>query len=368
MAEPDDPRWNELAEHIAHRLKVGPGSRVSIFTNDTSVIPAAEALTAVALRRGAETQTLYRSEREDALELEHAPVDVIGRAPEVERAAMEWSTVHVSFRAMVWPAATPAKPGELPVRLAAQRKAKGQISTLRWQGTDWTVVRVPTRDWAAHTAASFDQLMDEFFAGSLDDWEKRKAQWAPLDSALDTAREVTITSRDTELRLGVAGRRSAMFAGEANLPDGELATAPVDDEVDGHITFPGTTVFAGQLIENLYLRFDRGAVAEVRADRGAAIARALIATDAGSRRVGELGIGVSPIVQSWTGDLFIDEKILGTVHIALGRAYPQCGGVNESTLHWDIVKDLRGAHCGSLRLDDRTVIDDGQVTWPGLKE
>ncbi len=108
---------------------------------------------------------------------------------------------------------------------------------------------------------------------------------------------------------------------------------------------------------------------EVRADRGAAIARALIDTDAGSQRVGELGIGLSSTVQQWTGDLFIDEKILGTVHIALGRAYPQCGGINESTLHWDIVKDLRvgvAGGAGTLAIDGRPIVEDGRVVWPGL--
>lgn len=180
---------------------------------------------------------------------------------------------------------------------------------------------------------------------------------------------MTITSPDTDLRIGIVGRTAALFAGEANIPDGEIATAPVDDQVDGYITFPGTTVFAGQLFDNLFLRFDAGRVVEVRADRGADIAQALVDTDAGSCRVGELGIGVSSAVQQWTGDLFIDEKILGTVHLALGRAYPECGGVNQSTLHWDIVKDLRtsaAGGAGTLAIDGAPVIESGRVAWAGL--
>jgi aminopeptidase len=100
----------------------------------------------------------------------------------------------------------------------------------------------------------------------------------------------------------------------------------VDDRVDGHITFPGTAIFGGYEFEDLRLDFERGRAGDVRARRGADLARALIDTDAGSSRVGELGIGLSDAVRQWTGDLFIDEKILGTVHIALGRAYPRRSG------------------------------------------
>lgn len=122
------------------------------------------------------------------------------------------------------------------------------------------------------------------------------------------------------------------------------------------------------MFEDLRVEFAEGAVTEVRAARGADVARALIGTDAGSRRVGELGIGLSTAVRQWTGDLFLDEKILGTVHIAFGRAYSECGGTNQSSLHWDVVKDLRAeTGCpGTLTLDDAPVIDQGSVVRPGL--
>ncbi|MDO9398285.1 MAG: aminopeptidase [Herbiconiux sp.] len=363
---PEDPRWQKLASHIARTLEIVQDSRVSIFVNDAGALDASEALTSAARKLGARTQTLFRSEREDASELLYSSAESIAEAPAIERAAMDWSTVHVSFRAMVWPETPLDPPSDLSTRLAAQRQAKGAISTLRWQNTKWAIVRVPTAEWAEKVDVSFDALLDEFFAGSLDDWDARKVQWASLDRAVDDAREILIVSPDTNLRLGVAGRRSAMFAGEANLPDGEIATAPLDSEVSGHITFPGLTVFAGQRIENLRLAFANGEVVEIHADTGGDIAKALIATDAGSRRVGELGIGTNAHITSWTGDLFIDEKILGSVHIALGRAYPQCGGINESTLHWDIVKDLRGDNRGSLLVDDVPIVERGVVVWPGL--
>lgn len=365
-----DPRWQLLGDHIADRLEVDGDARVSIFVNDATALPAAHALMQASIRRGATVQTVYQPELADTAELRFSTPERIAEPAPVEEAAMEWSNVHVSFRSMVWPPADSSDlPADLPARLAAQRKAKGVISGMRWQGTRWAVVRIPTAEWASKIGAQPAHLTDEFFAGALDDWEAAKHRWQPLADALDRASTVTITAPDTDLRLGVAGRRAALFAGEANLPDGEVATAPVDDQVEGHITFPGITIFAGTVFENLYLRFHHGHVVEVRADQGAELAMALIDTDDGSHRVGELGIGLSSAVQAWTGDLFIDEKILGTVHIALGRAYPECGGVNTSTLHWDIVKDLRvdaPGGPGTLTIDGQPMIENGRVVWPGL--
>ncbi|GAA0996285.1 aminopeptidase [Nocardiopsis tropica] len=360
----NDPRWARLADHIASRLEIAPQSRVSIFVNDVSAAPAAHALIRAATRIGAAVQTVYTAEFADADALASRTVDELAEPAPVEVAAMEWSTVHVSLRAMLWPDSDADADPDLPAKLAAQRTAKGVVSSLRWRGTRWAVVRVPTAEWAAQIDVPFSALLDEFFAGALENWDAHRRTWQPLADAVTAADTITVTSPDTHLTLRVAGRLGVLFAGEANLPDGEVATAPLDDGVNGHITFPGTFVFAGHAFEDHRLEFTDGLVTAVDAARGADVARALIATDAGSARVGELGIGTSSVVQTWTGDLFLDEKILGTVHIALGRAYAECKGTNDSSLHWDIVKDLRpGAPggAGTLAIDGRPVIVDGEL-------
>ncbi|RJQ79463.1 hypothetical protein D5S17_10670 [Pseudonocardiaceae bacterium YIM PH 21723] len=365
-----DPRWTQLADHITTRLAVTIDSKVSIFVNDTTALPAAHALIQAITRRGAAVQTVYTSEFAEPDALITYDLAQLAEPAPVERAAMEWSTVHISLRAMLWPDNTRPVLDDLPQRLAALRAAKGTISSLRWQSTNWVVVRIPTEDWADHIGVPGDTLLNEFFAGALDDWDTHRKRWQTVADALTDGDTVTIRSADTDLTMGITGRRGVLFAGDANLPDGEVATAPVDDQVDGHITFGGTAIFAGQVFEDLRLEFAAGRVVDVRATRGADIARALIDTDEGSQRVGELGIGVSSAVRQWTGDLFIDEKILGTVHLALGRAYPECGGVNHSSLHWDIVKDLRSTAPGgggTLAVDGVPIIDAGHVTWPELR-
>ena len=270
---------------------------------------------------------------------------------------MRWADVHVSFRGM----ASPPKEQQDPVRLAAQRRGKGVISTLRWQETRWSLVRVPTSEWAELIGVPYETLLDEFFAGCIADWGTVAARWGRLCEELNTEDTVRIVSDDTDLTLSTRGRTWITFAGEANLPDGEIATAPVDDAVDGHITFPGTLWFAGARVTDLRLEFERGLVVNATASEGIELVNELLETDGGSRRVGELGVGTNAKITTFTGDLLIDEKILGTVHIALGRAYPACGGINESALHWDIVKDLRGPS-GYLYVGEQALIDGGRAT------
>jgi aminopeptidase len=234
---------------------------------------------------------------------------------------------------------------------------------MRWQGTRWALVRVPSPEWAAAMGLDADVLLREWAASFDADWAEAATRMGSLCSALEPASSVVIEDSFGRLELPTAGRRWIAFSGEANWPDGEVATAPLEDQVNGVIRFPGVFSFAGVRIRDLELEFDGGSVIREDAAEGLDFVRMLLDTDGGSRRVGELGIGTNAALSTSTGDLLIDEKILGTVHIALGRAYPQCGGVNESALHWDVVRDLRDG--GTLRADGLDLIRDG-VVQPAL--
>ena len=350
-----DARWGDLARQLVAGTSVVEGSTVAIFMTDVSVMPAVEAFVAECYRIGAMPQVLAADERFDRLAVEFASEEVLSTGAPLELASMEWADVHVSFRGMV-----PSLAGLDESRVALQRAGKGAVSTARWQHTRWCLVRVPTPGWADLAGVDYEALLDEFFGGCLADWRSLKSRWDELCASLSNASTVRITSPDTDISFGVAGRSWISFSGEANLPDGEIATAPLDDHVDGHITFPGTFWFAGVAVTDLRLEFTAGVVTGSHATAGADFVERLLETDAGARRVGELGIGTNALMHTLTGDLLIDEKILGTAHLALGRAYPDCGGVNESSLHWDIVKDLR-APGSFLTADDVALIADGVV-------
>jgi aminopeptidase len=347
-------RWSELASRIADGTGVGSGSKVSVFLTSPEAMEATDAFVEEVYRRGGLPQVVLSDERFDRHAVRYATSEVLAEPAPLEAWSMEWADVHVSFRAMV----TPVPEAADPSRLALQRQGKGRVSTLRWQHTKWALVRVPTPAWSAMVGADHPTILREFFDGCLGDWDTYRERWQALADRLASQEVARIRSDDTDLTLPVRGRQWVPFTGENNFPDGELATAPVETEVEGHITFPGRFWFAGAAISDLRLEFTAGRVTRVEAGEGAELVRKLVEMDPGAARVGELGIGLNPMVRSLTGDLLIDEKILGTVHIALGRAYPECGGINESALHWDIVKDLR-VPSGHLSVGDVDLIRDG---------
>ncbi|QWT24170.1 aminopeptidase [Subtercola sp. PAMC28395] len=359
--------WSTVAEAVADGLHIASGDKVGVFLTDAGSFAIVESFCAAVYRRGAVPHVLLTDERLDTLGLRFASSEVLESPSAIEMASLRESDVHVSFRGMLPPAGLEGfSEPEVATRVAALRRAKGQVSSARWEKGRWALVRVPTREWSEFIGVCPDVLFEEFFAGCLMDWSGALPAWQALAERIDQADTLRIISSDTDLSLGVTGRRAVVFAGEANWPDGEIATAPLDDRVDGHIVFSEPFYFAGERVEGLRLDFEDGLVKEVNATTGSALATALLDTDDGSRRVGELGIGLNAGMRTMTGDLLFDEKILGTAHIALGRAYPQCGGTNQSSLHWDIVKDLRpssGGGAGSILLDGVPIIENGLPTW-----
>ena len=146
-------------------------------------------------------------------------------------------------------------------------------------------------------------------------------------------------------------------AAVTNIPDGEVFTGPHEDSAEGVVTFPFPAHHAGRRIDGVRLVFERGVVVEAHADDGQDVLDAALAIDAGARRLGEVGIGTNYALPRFTGRTLLDEKIGGTVHLALGSSYPETGGTNVSALHWDLVCDLRGG--GELLLDGRAIQRDG---------
>lgn len=353
--------WAALAAHIATAVRAGPGSKVAIVTSGETTRDAAAALVSEVYRRGGTPQVILADPEHEATALTLADQDVLATPGPLESYAIRWADIYVAFRGMVPPAPGPADPH----RRALLRAAQGAVSALRWEQTRWCLVRVPTRAWAKMIGQDFDNLVQEFFGGCLGNWPARRAEWERCAKRLGEIQRLRIVAPGTDLELSVSGRPWVVFAGEENLPDGEIATAPVETSADGHLAVPGPFWFAGEEIRDLVLTFRKGLLVDLSASRGERFARALCDTDAGASRIGEFGIGVSSAVRTVTGDLLIDEKIMGTVHIALGRAYAECGGSNRSVVHWDIVKDLRSPGSYLLADDSWPVVDEGRLAFAG---
>jgi aminopeptidase len=200
---------------------------------------------------------------------------------------------------------------------------------------------------------------EEFiFDAVLRDWDGEAARMRRIAGVFDAAAEVRITGPGTDLTLSLAGRVGAVEDGHVNMPGGEVFYAPVEDSAEGTIEFSEfPAVYMGTEVESVRLVFERGRVVHASAGAGEEFLLRTLAIDDGARRIGELGIGCNPGIQRFMKNVAFDEKIDGTVHLALGNAYAFTGGTNASAIHWDIVKDLRAG--GQLRVDGEVVQSDG---------
>jgi aminopeptidase len=172
-------------------------------------------------------------------------------------------------------------------------------------------------------------------------WLALRDRQAALVERLTSAREIHIEAEGTDLTLSVAGRAWINSDGRRNMPSGEVFTGPVETSAEGRIRFGIPSSPRGVEVAGIELEFREGVVVSARAERGDEVLQAALATDDGARRLGELGIGTNPGIDRPVGQILFDEKIGGTVHLALGRSYPETGATNESALHWDMICDLR---------------------------
>jgi aminopeptidase len=159
---------------------------------------------------------------------------------------------------------------------------------------------------------------------------------------------------DTDLRVGVEGRTWIAAEGSYNMPDGEVFTSPVEDVTEGEIRYTFPAIYHGREVEDIRLRFEGGRVVQAEAARGNDYLQTLLAMDDGARILGEVAFGLNYEIDRFTRNILFDEKIGGTMHLALGSAFAQAGGSNISGLHWDMICDLR---------TDGEVYADGELIW-----
>jgi aminopeptidase len=191
-------------------------------------------------------------------------------------------------------------------------------------------------------------------------WGELRDFQAGLISRLAPAHEIRIQAEGTDLTLDVSDRVWINSDGKRNMPSGEVFTGPHEHSAEGVIRFTIPTSPRGVVVEDVTLEFRAGRVVSAHAERGDAYLQATLETDQGARYLGELGIGTNFGIDRPIGAILFDEKIGGTVHLALGRSYPETGGTNESVVHWDLICDLREG--GTLTADGDNILRDGRFT------
>lgn len=222
----------------------------------------------------------------------------------------------------------------------AERSARGDLK--------WCLTLYPTHAYAQDAEMGLQEYEDFVFgAGLLDDpdpvarWREVEAEQQRLVDWLKGRREVRVVGPNCDLRLDITGRTFINACGKHNFPDGEIFTSPVEDSAEGWIRFTYPAITNGREVEGITLRFSEGQVVEAKAEKGEEFLHQMLAMDPGAKRLGEFAIGTNRNLRQFTRNILFDEKLGGTIHLAVGRGFPEAGGRNESALHWDMICDMQ---------------------------
>ena len=355
--EADTERFAALL--TGYCLDVQPGQQV-LVRSTTAAAPLLRALHAAILERDA--WPLLRPQLPGVEEDFHAlalarHLDSFGSIAQAETERAD------AFLAIQAPFNTRALADADPERIVRIARSRAPLTELRmrrrWCGTLW-----PTPAGAQQAGMS-DEAFAAFVRGALFlEHEDPAAAWRELGAfqtglieRLSGARELRIEAPGTDLTLRVDGRIWVNSDGRRNMPSGEVFTGPLEGSANGVIRFTVPSSPRGVAVEDVELTFRDGEVVTARAARGQQYLERTLATDAGACRLGEVGIGTNRGIDRAIGAILFDEKIGGTVHLALGRSYPETGGVNASAVHWDLICDLRDG--GRLTADGDVVQEDG---------
>ncbi|OGV60005.1 MAG: hypothetical protein A2283_10650 [Lentisphaerae bacterium RIFOXYA12_FULL_48_11] len=229
----------------------------------------------------------------------------------------------------------------------------------------WVITLFPTPAYAQDADMSLSDFEDFVYSAMFADESNSVAAWKSLKRRQDKliagirgVDEVHIVGKGTDLKLSVRNRKFINSDGHRNMPSGEIFTSPVDGSAEGYIEYDYPVCTSGREIDGIRLVFRKGVVVEATASKNESFLREMLKADKGASRVGELGIGTNMRIQRFIKNILFDEKIGGTIHLALGQSFGEAGGRNKSAIHWDMIKDLRRG--GAIYIDGRLYQKDGK--------
>ncbi|MDL0143411.1 aminopeptidase [Halobacterium salinarum] len=360
-----DPRVEEHAEVLVDwsaRIEAGDNVVLSVGPD------AHELAVAVAERvgeRGANLVTTYASgEIDRAYQLGHE--GDFDADPAHERALVE----HADVCLFIGGGRNTSAAADVPATTReAYNTAHGEIREARMD-TDWVKTVHPTRSLAQQGNMSFAAYQEFVYDAVLRDWEALADRMANMKTILDEGSEVRLVTEDTDLTMRIAGRQAVNSAASVaydshNLPSGEVFTAPTATEGEVHFDVPMT--LRGERVQGVHLTFEDGEVVDYAAAQNEGVVGEILETDAGAKRLGELGIGMNRGIDQFTDSILFDEKMGDTIHLALGRAYESnfpAGSedeANESAVHVDMITDV--SEDSYMEVDGEIVQRNGTFRW-----
>ena len=243
------------------------------------------------------------------------------------------------------------------MRLCRERSAKRDLR--------WVLTALPTAAYAQDSEMSLDEFEDFVYSATFADQQDPASAWSDIGATqsrlvewLRGKKQVQVKGKHVDLEFSILGRSFISCDGHLNMPDGEIFTGPVENSVTGWLesTFPA--IYRGVDVGKVAIRLKDGLVVQADAEKNQSHLTSLLDSDAGARRLGEFGIGTNDQIQTFTKNMLFDEKIGGTIHVALGAAYLETGASNESVIHWDFLCDMRDG--GQIIVDDTVFYDSGK--------
>lgn len=242
-----------------------------------------------------------------------------------------------------------------------RREAAGELS--------WSLCQFPTHSGAQDAEMSLAEYWEFVMEACKLNEEDPVAAWREVHDIqekicayLGEHKDFRVTAPGTDLSYCAEGRTWVNCDGRHNMPDGEVFTGPIEDSVNGHITYSFPAIHLGHEVQNVRLEFKDGKVVDAAADKGEEFLHSVLDTDEGARYVGEVAIGTNYNIKHFSKNMLFDEKIGGTCHVALGRSIPDSGGVNKSVIHWDMLCDLKDG--GRYTADGETFYENGRFIKP----
>ena len=362
-----DIRLERLAKVLVHySLETTPGQLFRIVA-PTNAAPLIKAVYHEAVVAGANPLMRLSLDGLDEIFFKNAGDAQLDYVPQLSRDEIEQVDVHLSIIA---DENTRALSGVDPKKVAKRRAAMSPVQKRMMERAAhgdfrWVLTLYPTAGLAQEADMSLaDYTEFVFAAGKLNEadpvaaWQVQKREQARIIDRLQTANHIHIVGPGTDLNYYVNGRTWVNCAGDRNFPDGEVFTGPEETKTTGHITYSFPALYMGREVTGVRLEFVDGKVVKATADKGEELLHSLLDMDEGARRLGEVAFGTNYGIQRFSRNILFDEKIGGTVHLALGAAYPETGCHNQSALHWDMICDLRSG--GEVFADGQLIHKDGK--------
>ncbi|MDE0838387.1 MAG: aminopeptidase [Kiritimatiellae bacterium] len=355
-----DPRVKNLARTLVkYSLDVKPGMSVSVG-GTAAAEPLFVALYEELINAGAyPTMQMMPTGCHDYL-MKNGKPHHFNKVSPAQRAMIK--NVDASIR-IISESNTRALSSVNPARQATLAKTSRALSNIMLK-KPWVLTLFPTEAYAQDAEMSLRDFEDFVYQATYSNetnpiaaWRKVRRDQDKLIAKLKGAREVRIVGPGTDLTFSVAGRTFINSPGTHNMPSGEIFTGPVETSANGTIQYDYPVCNGGREIDGIRLVFKDGVVVEASATKNEKYLLTMLDMDPGARRLGEWGIGTNWNIQRFIKNILFDEKIGGTIHLALGKSYPETGGVNQSSLHWDIIKDLRKG--GAIYVDGKVFQKDG---------